>query len=90
MLDLRMVRCGQHPHKTWCELSKPLSGIVPPEQTLFFTTYKIRTGSMFNRMKKVMQIPAKAQSFELRSRTGMLTADDKLILDALIYSKTNQ
>lgn len=45
---------------------------------------------MFNRMKKVMQIPAKAQSFELRSRTGMLTADDKLILDALIYSKTNQ
>ena len=81
---------GQHPHKTWCELSKPLSGIVPPEQTLFFTTYKIRTGSMFNRMKKVMQIPAKVQSFELRSRTGMLTADDKLILDALIYSKTNQ
>ena len=45
---------------------------------------------MFNRMKNVMQISEKAQSFELRSRTGMLTTDDKLILDALIYSKTNQ
>lgn len=81
---------GQHPHQTWCELSKPLAGMVPPERTLFFTTYKIRTGSMFRRMKKVMEIPPDAQSYELRSRSGMLTADDKHILDALIYSTIHQ
>ena len=81
---------GQHPHQTWCELSKPLAGMVPPERTLFFTTYKIRTGSMFRRMKKVMEIPPDTQSYELRSRTGMLTTDDRQILDALIYSTIHQ
>lgn len=81
---------GQHPHKTWCELSQPLSNIVPPEQTLFFTTYKIRTGSMFRKMKKVMKISRKSFSYELCSRTGILTAENKNVLDALIGSKTNK
>lgn len=80
---------GQHPHKTWCELSEPLSGIVPPERTLFFTTYKIRTGSMFRRMRKVMKISRKKQSAVLSSRTGILTDADKDILNSLIGERVD-
>lgn len=78
---------GQHPHRTWVDLSRPLAGMVPAEQTLFFTTYKIHTGSMFRKMKKVMQIPRESHSPELKSKTGRLTEKDKEILDQFIKNK---
>lgn len=78
---------GQHPHRTWTDLSRPLAGIVPAEQTLFFTTYRIRTGSLFRKMKKVMQIPRHAASPELKSKTGRLSDQDKQILDQMIKQK---
>lgn len=78
---------GQHPHRTWVDLSRPLAGAVPADQTLFFTTYKIHTGSMFQKMKKVMKIPRKSHSPELKSKTGRLTEKDKQILDQFIKNK---
>lgn len=80
---------GQHPHQTWVDLSRPLAGIVPPERTLFFTTYKIRTGSLFRKMKKVMRIPHGYPSVELKSKTGLLSAEDKKLLDRIIQNKTS-
>lgn len=96
--DLLIIGCwtcgwfvvGQHPHQTWVDLSRPLAGIVPAEQTLFFTTYKIHTGSMFRKMKKAMQIPHDRHSPELKSKTGRLTEQDKQILDQFIkYKRPN-
>lgn len=80
---------GQHPHKTWCELSRPLAGIVSAGRTLFFTTYKIRTGSMFRRMGKVMKVPREARLPVLASRTGILTLADKDILNSLIGERVD-
>lgn len=80
---------GQHPHRTWIDLSRKITGMVSPRQTLFFTTYKIHTGSMFRKMKEVLQIPKKAPSPELKSKTGRLTAKDKELLDLFIKNNTN-
>lgn len=35
---------GQHPHKRWKAFSRRIRGLVKAERTLFFTTYKFRTG----------------------------------------------
>lgn len=80
---------GQHPHRKWIDLSRRIAGIVSPQQTLFFTTYKIHTGSMFRKMKRTMQIPTKELSPELKSKTGQLTDKDKNILDQFIKNNTN-
>lgn len=80
---------GQHPHRKWIELSSQIAGIVSPQQTLLFTTYKIHTGSMFRKMKEVMQIPTMTQFPELKSKTGRLTDKDKNILDQFIKNNTN-
>ena len=42
---------GQHPHKRWKAFSRRIRGLVKAERTLFFTTYKFRTGSMYTCMK---------------------------------------
>lgn len=75
---------GQHPHKRWVEYSRKMAGLIPPERLLFFTTYKIRTGSLLGRMKKVMEVPFRIRVPFLRSKTGFLTAEDKQLLDAFI------
>ena len=49
---------GQHPHKRWKAFSRRIRGLVKAERTLFFTTYKFRTGSMYTCMKRTMGIPA--------------------------------
>ena len=58
--------------------------MVPPHRTLFFTTYRFRTGSMLYFMKKGMQIPASVPIPFLKSKNGILTLEDKKILDQLI------
>lgn len=75
---------GQHPHKQWRKSSKKLSKMVPPHRILFFTTYRFRTGSMLYFMKKGMQIPASVPIPFLKSKNGILTLEDKKILDQLI------
>lgn len=75
---------GQHPHKKWVEASKALSRCLPPEKTMFFTTYKIRTGLLFRRMKRAMSIPASSKVSCLKSKTGRLTDDNRAALDRFI------
>lgn len=72
---------NQHPHQKWVEFSKEIAGIIPPERTLLFTTYKFRTGSMFSNMKKALSIPKSFPVYELKSKTGFLTEEDKLALN---------
>lgn len=75
---------GQHPHKQWVSSARKMAGAVPPQKLLFFTTYKFRTGGMFRRMKKAMDVPASVPVNSLKSKNGRLTNEDKLILDQFI------
>lgn len=75
---------GQHPHRKWKEASRALAGVLPAEHTLFFTTYKIRTGSLFAGMKRAMRIPRRTAVPRLQSKSGILTESDKKILDQFI------
>ena len=75
---------NQHPHEQWKSLAKTISGIFPIEKTLFFTTYKIRTGSMFRNMKHAMNIPASTRVHRLQSRTGKLSEHDRGLLNLFI------
>lgn len=80
---------GQHPHKKWVSLAKEMTGIIPPQRLLFFTTYKFRTGGMFRKMKKAMNIQNSVHINSLKSKTGTLTEEDKSILDRLIGQSHN-
>lgn len=72
------------PHKRWKAFSRRIRGLVKAERTLFFTTYKFRTGSMYTCMKRTMGVPASCSVPFLKSRTGFLTESDKKQLDQFI------
>lgn len=80
---------GQHPHKKWKEFSKGVADIVPNNRIMLFTTYKIRTGSMEKAMKKAMGLPSNNKSCMLKSKTGILSDDDKIVLDEFIKEIVN-
>lgn len=74
----------QHPHSRWKEFTHTFSGTFPIGKILFFTTYKIRSGSMFDNMKRAMEISISTPVTQLKSRTGRLTENDKSLLDRYI------
>lgn len=77
---------GQHPHRKWTEFSNSLSGFIDERRIMFFTTYKIRTGSMLRCMRKAMNMTGKSRTGLLKSKTARLTDEDKTRLDAFIKS----
>ena len=80
---------GQHPHKCWKDFSRQIQQSMHAEHTLLFTTYKIRTGSMYLRMKQALGIASKASIPFLKSRNGLLTEKDKAQLDLFIGISPN-
>lgn len=73
----------QHPEKAWIDFSKQLpdlSGI----KIVLFTTYKITTGSMFNRMRKYLRCNPGDVVMELKSRDEHLKESHKMELKRLI------
>ncbi|WP_329905311.1 flavodoxin family protein [Porphyromonas pogonae] len=75
----------QHPHKSWVDFARTLPHPFS-QKLLLFTTYKIRTGSMFRKMKKHIA-PIDSNIFSLKSRSGHLTDTDKRTLDTMIRQK---
>jgi flavodoxin len=73
----------QHPEKNWkdfaVKLPKPLKAKVA-----LFTTYKMLTGSLFNGMRKELKIGIESSSTELKSRNGLLSQTDKLLIDKFV------
>jgi flavodoxin len=61
----------QHPQKEWVEFAQKLPDMSDKKIGLF-TTYKLRTGSMFGKMKKNLDGIVKKVSVELKSRTGFI------------------
>lgn len=64
--------CMQHPQQDWIEFSKKLPNLKNKKVGLF-TTYKLATGSMFNKMKIHLKGKIENITMELKSRNGMLS-----------------
>lgn len=77
-----MVIC-QHPDAEWSNYARDL--VVPDHAKLvLFTTYKLRTGSMFRKMAGSLGITGKNSLPALQSRDGKLTEKDQRTLDLLM------
>ena len=70
---------AQHPDKEWTNF---VSSVKIPETTRIglFATYKIATGTMFSRMRKVMPDVKQKSVPELKSKNGQLSRDDESFL----------
>lgn len=74
---------NQKPSKVWIEASKNLPATLPPHLVLF-ATYKVRTGAIFKRMKGCLNLSDVTQVDTMKSKTGILSDEDKQRLDACI------
>ena len=73
----------QHPEKCWVDFAKKLP-TIGRRDTILFTTYKVRTGTMFKKMKEHIKTEPDAKILELKSRNGELGEQMKIRLKNLI------
>lgn len=89
--DLLMLGCwtsgwfvlNQYPNKLWVDFAHKLPADLP-ERLILFTTYKLRTGSMFSSMKKRLNLGSVKRLDTLQSKTGVLGEVEKTILDGYV------
>lgn len=74
---------NQHPEATWVEWTRELPTLAGPK-TALFTTYKLRTGSMFPRMRKALADKSPNIGLELKAKGPRLTDEGRRALDAFI------
>jgi flavodoxin len=73
----------QHPDKPWKKFVESLPEL-PGKKAGLFTTYKLATGSMFKKMRKILDQKAIDPVIELKSKNGSLSENDKKLLDKFI------
>jgi flavodoxin len=73
----------QHPEQAWVEWARDLPALAATRVGLF-TTYKLRTGSMFQRMREALGPVAPKVGLELKSRNRQLTDEGRRALDAFL------
>lgn len=73
----------QHPEKVWNDFATKLPNSIK-SKTALFTTYKILTGSMFSKMRKQLNGRIDSCLTEIKSRNGMLSEHDKIVLDNFV------
>ena len=78
-----LMICLQHPDKPWRKFVETLPDLNG-KKTGLFTTYKLATGSMFKKMRKILYQKSNVPAVELKSKNGSLSPNDKLILDEFI------
>lgn len=74
---------NQHPEQRWVDWARELPNLERPRVALF-TTYKIRTGSMFPRMRRVLRDKAPTIELELKAKGKQLTDEGRRALDAFL------
>jgi flavodoxin len=75
----------QHPDEPWLAFVRDMPALGNPGPRVgLFTTYKLRTGSQFPRMRAALAGKTAAPSLELQSRNGRLSAADSSALDRFI------
>jgi len=73
----------QHPDQPWIAFAREIPALGSARVALF-TTYTMRTGSMFRKMRAELGQAADVSSLELKSRDGSLSAADRAALDAFV------
>jgi flavodoxin len=77
----------QHPEKEWIKFAEKL-GPLNSNKTVLFTTYKLRTGTMFKEMIKCLKFGDHGGYIQtLKSRTGELPDSDRQILSNFILAE---
>lgn len=74
---------NQHPEQAWVDWTRELPRLDRPRVALF-TTYKLRTGSMFPRMRKALRPTGARVGAELKSRDKLLTDEGRRALDTFL------
>ncbi len=74
---------NQHPEQAWVDWTRELPRLDRPRVALF-TTYKVRTGLMFPRMRRVLRNAAPKIELQLKSRGRELTDEGRRSLDAFL------
>jgi flavodoxin len=69
----------QHPDKNWVTFTRSLPDLKGKKMVLF-TTYKLATGSMFSKMRKLIRCEPHDIVLELKSRNGKLSDSNALLL----------
>ena len=73
----------QKPDKIWSDFVKKIS-VPKSTKVALFATFRIRTGSMFKNMAKYVNHAGSLSFPNLKSRNGMLSWKDKVVLDEFI------
>jgi flavodoxin len=81
---------GQHPDEPWLAFARDVP-TLPAEQrqspkVALFTTYKLRTGSMFARMRAALAGRVGAPELELKSRNAVVSTADQQAIESFVSS----
>jgi flavodoxin len=75
---------GQHPDEPWLAFVRDMPALATAQgsgpRVALFTTYKLRAGSQFSRMRAALSGKTAAPQLELKSRTGRLSPTDERAL----------
>lgn len=74
---------NQHPVQRWVDWANVLPRLEHPRVALF-TTYRVRTGSMFGRMRRVLREKAPRIELELKAKGTHLTDEGHRALDEFL------
>jgi sulfite reductase alpha subunit-like flavoprotein len=74
---------NQHPVQAWVEWARGLPRLEHARVALF-TTYKVRTGSMFPRMRRELRRVAPVVELELKAKGTHLTPEGRVALDRFL------
>lgn len=76
----------QKPEKLWIEFAQKMP-VLDSTKTVLFTTYKIRTGSMFNAMRRHLVFENDTYyKYELKSRNSELSENNQLLIDMFLQN----
>lgn len=73
----------QHPDEPWLAFVRDMPVTLGPRVALF-TTYQLRTGSQFPKMRAALAGKTASPQLELKSRNGHLSAADERSLEQFI------
>jgi flavodoxin len=75
----------QHPDEPWLAFVRDMPALTGPRpKVALFTTYKLRTGSQFPKMRAALAGKTAPPELELKSRDGRLSAADEAALDRFL------
>ena len=74
----------QHPNSIWTQFAEKHLQTKLPHNLVLFTTYKIRTGSLFKKMCEKINTNGVSSIHYMKSKTGILSEEDKIALDDMV------